>query len=53
MLTVRETADFLKVDVETIRRYIYRKELKAFKISKEWRIKESDLKAFIERDSNM
>ena len=53
MLTVKETADYLKMDIETIRRYIYRKSLKAYKVGKEWRIRETDLQAFIERESNM
>lgn len=53
MLTVKETADYLKMDIETIRRYIYRKSLKAYKVGKEWRIKETDLQEFIERESNM
>ena len=51
--TTKEIAGILKMDDETIRRYIYRKELKAYKIGKEWRIKSEDLQEFLERESNV
>ncbi len=53
MYTVYEVAETLKLDAETIRRYINREKIRAYKIGKEWRIKESDLLEFIERQSNM
>ena len=53
MYTVYEVAETLKLDAETIRRYINSKKIRAYKIGKEWRIKESDLLEFIERQSNI
>lgn len=53
MYTVYEVAETLKLDAETIRRYINREKIRAYKIGKEWRIKESDLLEFIERQSNI
>ena len=53
MLTVTEISELLKLDVETIRRHIYKEELKAYKIGNAWRIKEADLKEFIEKRSNV
>ena len=53
MYTVYEVAETLKLDTETIRRYINSEKIRAYKIGKEWRIKESDLLEFIERQSNM
>lgn len=51
--TVIEVAEILKLDIETIRRYIYAKKIKAYKVGKEWRIEEDDLMEFIRRDSNI
>ena len=53
LYTVDEVAETLKLDAETIRRYINSKKIRAYKIGKEWRIKESDLLEFIERQSNI
>lgn len=53
MYTVYEVAETLKLDTETIRRYINSEKIRAYKIGKEWRIKESDLLEFIERQSNI
>ena len=53
MYTVYEVAETLKLDAETIRRYINSKKIRAYKIGKEWRVKESDLLEFIERQSNI
>ena len=53
MFTVTEISKLLKLDVETIRRYIYKEELKAYKIGNAWRVKEEDLKQFIEKKSNV
>ena len=47
--TVKEVAKYLNLREATIRQYITRKQLTALKIGGEWRITESDLKAFIER----
>lgn len=53
MYTVYEVAETLKLDAETIRRYINSEKIRAYKIGKEWRVKESDLLEFIERQSNI
>lgn len=53
MYTVHEIAETLKLDAETIRRYINSEKIRAYKIGKEWRVKESDLLEFIERQSNI
>jgi excisionase family DNA binding protein len=47
-LTVAEVAARLRVTTFTVRRYLNQGELAAYKIGQEWRIKESDLRAFIE-----
>lgn len=52
MLTVKETAQILKVSERTIIRLIQNKQLKAVKITK-WLIDEDDLKKYIESKSNM
>lgn len=52
MLTVKETAQILKVSERTIIRLIQTKQLKAVKITK-WLINEDDLKKYIESKSNM
>ena len=50
--TVEEVAAILKCnDWETIRRMLKKGTLKGFKIGKEWRIKGSELEAFIAKQS--
>lgn len=53
LYSTEEVAQKLKVDVETIRRFIWTKQLIAFKIGKNWRIKEEDLTNFIEKKPNI
>ena len=43
ILTVKEIAEFLKVNSITIQRAIKRGELKAFKPGKDWRVHKEDL----------
>lgn len=50
--TVEEIAEILKLDAETIRRYLVKGNLKGSKIGRSWRITEEDLKEFIESRSN-
>lgn len=50
LYTVKQVADMFGMHPKTIRRYIQSGTLKARKIGKEWRILESELKAFL--DSN-
>lgn len=53
LYSVKEVADILDMNPETIKRYIYKKELKAYKIGREWRIKVSDLEEFVFSESNI
>ena len=53
ILTVTDVAERLQLDPETIRRYINRGDIVAYKIGKEWRIEEDDLMEFIRRKSNV
>src|SRR5690554_4825179 len=47
LLTTQEVADYLGLTRRTIYTYIESKTLPAVKIGKEWRVKESELQAFI------
>ena len=51
LLTIEEVADILRVSTRTIVRYIESGKLKASKIGV-WRIKESDVRLFLEETSN-
>lgn len=51
LFTISETAKILRVSGRTVTRYIESGRLKASKIGV-WRIKESDLNAFLEKTSN-
>ena len=51
LLTTQEVADYLGLTQRTIYTYIQRGSLRAIKIGREWRIKESELEAFINRGS--
>jgi excisionase family DNA binding protein len=49
LLTVSETAEKLKVDEETIRRWLQTGKLKGIKISPQaWRVRQSDLDNFLQ-----
>ena len=52
MLTVHETADFLKIRESTVRSLINERRLRAVKIGKEWRIAQVDLLAFLNENAN-
>ncbi len=43
VVTVKELADFLKVNIETIKRALKSKKLKGFKVGNEWRIYREDI----------
>jgi excisionase family DNA binding protein len=51
LLTTQEIADYLGLTQRTIYTYIQSGSLRAIKIGREWRIKESELEAFINRGS--
>ena len=47
LLTIREVAEYLRVDPKTVRRLIEDGEMAAHKIGRQWRISESDLKKYL------
>jgi excisionase family DNA binding protein len=47
--TPQEVADYLKVDVRTVYRWLRDGELSAIRFQREYRITERDLKDFLER----
>lgn len=52
LLTTQEVADYLGLTQRTIYTYIQSGSLRAVKIGREWRIKESELEAFINRGND-
>ena len=52
LLTIEEVAEILRVSTRSVNRYFELGKLKASKIGV-WRIKESDLNAFLEDTSNI
>ena len=50
--TTAEIADLLKMNVQVIARKLQYGELTGYKIGKDWRVKESDLLAWLEKKSN-
>ena len=49
MLTTDEVASYLNVDVVTIRRLISKREIGAYRIGSEYRVRLSDLAAYLKR----
>lgn len=52
LFTLQEVADYLRVSRQTIYNYVTAKKLSATKLSKEYRVTESELRAFLERNKN-
>jgi excisionase family DNA binding protein len=52
LLTTQEIADYLGLTQRTIYTYIQSGSLRAVKVGREWRIKESELEAFINRGND-
>jgi len=48
-LTAKEVADILRVDIMTIYRYIKAGKIKAYKIGKEFRMREEDFNKFLNK----
>ena len=48
LFTIAEVADRLRVNQKTIRRWIDAKELPAFKLGRQWRISEQNLRQFLQ-----
>lgn len=51
LLTTKEAAKKLRVSGRTIMRYIYAKKIRAIKMG-QWRIRQSDIDAFLRKNSN-
>jgi excisionase family DNA binding protein len=49
LYTPQEVADYLKVDVRTVYRWLREGELNALRFRREYRISETDLRGFLER----
>ena len=49
LYTPQEVADYLKVDVRTVYRWLREGELNALRFRREYRISESDLRDFLKR----
>ena len=49
LYTPQEVADYLKVDVRTVYRWLREGEMNAIRFQREYRIAESDLRDFLER----
>lgn len=52
LLTVKDTANLLKVHWQTVRNYINSKKLKASKVGRNIRIRESDLQNFVDKNKS-
>jgi excisionase family DNA binding protein len=48
LLTAREVAEALRVHLNTVHRLIHAGDLRAYKVARDWRIKRSDLDAYLE-----
>jgi excisionase family DNA binding protein len=49
LYTPQEVADYLKVDVRTVYRWVREGEMNAIRFQREYRISESDLRDFLEQ----
>ena len=48
LYTIREAAEFLRLNTRTVREYLKRGEIKGKIIGKQWRFRRADLDAFFE-----
>lgn len=53
LFTVGQAADYLQVCEKTVRRLINSKTLTASKVGKGWRIKKTDIDAYLSMNSNL
>jgi len=49
LLSVADVAAYCGVDRTTVRRWIHNRELSVYRLGQQFRIRESDLKAFLKR----
>ena len=52
ILTIKEVADFLKVNERTVYRLASSKKIPAFKVGNAWRFKKADIEAWILKQTN-
>jgi len=52
LLTITQTATYLKVSEKTVRRLIQGRQLIASKVGSNWRIKESDISNYLKKNNN-
>ena len=50
--TVAELSESLKIPIETVRFWLRSGELKGIRLGRHWRVKEDDLKQFLESKEN-
>lgn len=50
--TIREVADYLRADPKTVRRWITSGDLASFKVGREWRVADKDLRRFLNQRWN-
>jgi len=53
ILTIKEVADYLRVDRYTIYRLLAKKELPAFKVGNQWRFQRKVIEAWLTKNSNI
>ena len=53
LLTIKEVADYLRVDRYTVYRLLAMKELPAFKVGNQWRFERKMLEAWLRKKSNI
>jgi excisionase family DNA binding protein len=53
LLTPPQVARHLQVNERTVTQWLRRGHLRGFKIGKEWRVSERDLRAFLEQNANV
>ncbi len=50
--TVKEVADLLRLSPRTVRKMIAEREITAFRVRDEWRVRASDLEEYMKRTEN-
>ena len=52
LITVRQAAEQLKCNRRTILRLIWKKQLPGFQVANRWRLRQSELEAYVKRQMN-
>lgn len=53
LLTIKQVAQYLKVDKFTVYRLVTKSKLPAFKVGNQWRFKRATIDSWLEQHSNM